>query len=173
MKAIKGERCLMNIRKVEAKDLTEVLDIYNQGIEERIATLETEKKDRDYIQSWFKLHQDRYTGLVAQIEGKKVIGWAAISPYNLRDAYKGVGEISVYIHRDYRGRGVGQQLLKQLEIEAVKHGFYKLVLFTFPFNVLGRGLYLKMGFQQVGVFRKQGILDDEFVDVMAMEKLLV
>jgi L-amino acid N-acyltransferase YncA len=162
----------MIINKVEVNDLNEVLSIYNQGIEDRVATLEVEKKDQSYIQNWFDAHQGRYTGLVARNEEEKVIGWAAISPYNPRAAYRGVGEISVYIHREYRGKGVGQQLLQHLEIEAVKNDFHKLVLFTFPFNALGQGLYTKMGFRHVGTFQKQGILDDQFVDVMAMEKIL-
>ncbi|KYD04443.1 arsinothricin resistance N-acetyltransferase ArsN1 [Heyndrickxia sporothermodurans] len=162
----------MIIRKVEMTDLIEVLEIYNQGIVDRVATLETRKKDQDYIHSWFNNHQGRYVGLVAENEEKSIVGWAAISPYNQRDAYKGVGEISVYIHRDYRGKGAGQKLLKQLEIEALNHDFYKLVLFTFPFNLLGQGLYNKLQYRQVGVFKNQGVLDGKFVDVMAMEKIL-
>ena len=162
----------MIIRKVEKKDLMEVLEIYNQGIEDRIATLEVRLKDQDYINSWFNQHQGRYVVLVAQNEERKIIGWAAISPYNPRDAYNGVGEISVYIHRDFRGKGAGQKLLKQLEIEALNHDFYKLVLFTFPSNSLGQGLYNKLRYRQVGIFKNQGILDGEFVDVMAMEKIL-
>lgn len=53
------------------------------------------------------------------------------------------------------------------------HQFYKIVLFTFPFNGLGQGLYKKCGYCEVGVFHKQGILDGNFVDVMAMEKVLI
>lgn len=110
--------------------------------------------------------------MVAEDEERNIVGWAAISPYNPRDAYRGVGEISVYIHRDFRGKGIGQRLLKQLEIEASNHDFYKLVLFTFPFNSIGQGLYNKLKYRQVGIFKNQGILDGEFVDVMAMEKIL-
>ncbi|MBD7937590.1 MULTISPECIES: arsinothricin resistance N-acetyltransferase ArsN1 family A [Bacillaceae] len=162
----------MIIREVEVKDLMKVLQIYNQGIEDRIATLETRTKDQDYIHSWFLHRQGRYVGLVAEDEERNIVGWAAISPYNPRDAYRGVGEISVYIHRDFRGKGIGQRLLKQLEIEASNHDFYKLVLFTFPFNSIGQGLYNKLKYRQVGIFKNQGILDGEFVDVMAMEKIL-
>ncbi|MED4850977.1 arsinothricin resistance N-acetyltransferase ArsN1 [Caldifermentibacillus hisashii] len=157
---------------VEMNDLAEVLEIYNQGIVDRIATLETRTKDQEYIHSWFNHHQGRYVGLVAQNKESKIVGWAAISPYNSREAYKGVGEISIYIHRDFRGKGVGQKLLQQLEVIALDHDFYKLVLFTFPFNSLGQGLYNKLQYRQVGVFKNQGILDGEFVDVMAMEKIL-
>lgn len=163
----------MKIRKVEEKDLNEVLEIYNQGIEDRIATLEVEQKNYEYIRSWFQIHQGRYTALVALNSREKVVGWASINPYNQREVYKGVGEISVYIHRNFRGKGIGQKLLEQLELEAKKNDFYKLVLFTFSFNSLGLSLYKKMKFRVVGIFQKQGILDGEFVDVMAMEKIIL
>lgn len=161
----------MEIRRAEQRDLPAVLEIYNQGIEDRTATLETETKDDAYIQSRFADRSPRYAVLVAERDGE-ILGWASINPYNKRAAYKGVGDLSIYIHRDHRGQGVGKQLLSELEKWGRAHAFYKFVLFTFPFNALGQGLYKKAGYREVGVFRNQGILDGRFVDVMAMEKLL-
>jgi L-amino acid N-acyltransferase YncA len=161
----------MNIRKATVQDLDQILLIYNQGIEDRIATLEVEPKDRTYMEDWFQNRQGRYTVLVAE-EESGVVGWASINPYNSRCAYRGVGDISIYIHREHRGKGVGQKLLKELETVAKENDFHKLVLFTFPFNTLGQGLYRKMEYREVGVFREQGMLDGKYVDVMAMEKIL-
>jgi len=89
-----------------------------------------------------------------------------------RCAYDGVADLSIYIDRAHRGKGVGKELLQQLEAEACARQFYKIVLYTFPFNGLGQGLYQKCGYREVGVFRNQGSLDGKFVDVMAMEKWL-
>jgi phosphinothricin acetyltransferase len=108
---------------------------------------------------------------VAEEEGV-VAGWASINRYNPRRAYDGVGELSVYVHRAHRGRGVGQRLLAELENQGRRHGFHKFVLFTFPWNGLGQGLYRKRGYREVGTFQEQGILDGQYVDVMAMEKSL-
>ncbi|MDH5163416.1 arsinothricin resistance N-acetyltransferase ArsN1 family A [Heyndrickxia oleronia] len=162
----------MIIRKVKKGDLSQILDIYNQGIQDRIATLEVDPKDQEYIQTWYENHQGRYIAIVAENYQSEITGWACISAYNARKAYYGVGEISVYIHKDFRGQKIGQKLLKELEIQAINNKFHKLVLFTFPFNVLGQGLYHKMGYREVGVFKNQGIIDGHFVDVMAMEKLI-
>jgi L-amino acid N-acyltransferase YncA len=161
----------MFIRRATIADMEPILTIYNQGIEDRIATLETEAKDLAYMNSWFMDREERYSVLVAE-QDEQVVGWASINPYSHRCAYRGVGDISVYIHRASRGKGIGQKLLDALENAAVENGFYKLVLFTFPFNGLGQGLYRKAGFREVGIFYNQGMLDGEFVDVMAMEKLL-
>nr|AIA09490.1 GCN5-related N-acetyltransferase [Bacillus sp. MD1] len=101
-----------------------------------------------------------------------VVGWAALNPYSNRCAYDGVADLSIYISREHRGKGLGKQLLAEIESIAASNGFHKIVLFTFPFNQLGQGLYLKMGYREVGVFHNQGKLNGEFVDIMAMEKLL-
>ena len=159
------------IREARKTDLEDILEIYNQGIEDRIATLETEAKDLSYMTNWFEQHQGRYSALAAE-EGDQVIGWASLNPYSSRCAYDGVADLSVYISRAFRGKGAGGKLLSALEMKARENKFHKLVLFTFPFNGLGQGLYKKMGYREVGIFQNQGVLDGEFVDVMAMEKLL-
>ncbi|OAS21376.1 arsinothricin resistance N-acetyltransferase ArsN1 family A [Paenibacillus oryzisoli] len=162
---------MLLIRRATEADIVSLLQIYNQGIEDRVATLESETKDEIYMQEWFVKHQGRFAVLVAEEQGV-VVGWAAINPYSTRCAYDGVGDLSIYIHRDHRGRGAGRQLLGELEKIGKENKFYKFVLFTFPFNNLGQNLYRKAGYREVGVFQNQGILDGKFVDVMAMEKLL-
>lgn len=162
---------MLLIRKATEADLRAMLLIYNQGIEDRIATLEETPKHIEYMKTWFEKHQSRFAVLVAELNGA-VVGWASINQYNARCAYDGVGDVSVYIHREHRGKGIGSQLLMELEQVGIENKFHKLVLFTFPFNSLGQGLYRKSGYREVGVFQNQGILDGKFVDVMAMEKLL-
>ncbi|GAA3332621.1 hypothetical protein GCM10020331_093490 [Ectobacillus funiculus] len=109
-----------------------------------------------------------------QKKNEEIVGWASINSYSPRSAYRGVGEISIYVRREYRGKGIGQILLAALEAAATHYQFYKLVLFTFPFNHLGQGLYRKSGYREVGVFlKKQGILEGEHIDVMIMEKVII
>jgi len=160
-----------SIRIAGKNDIDPIMNIYNQGIEDRIATLESETKEYTYMMDWFEKHNGRYKVIVAEHEGQ-VVGWASLNPYNNRCAYEGVADLSVYISRDYRGKGIGEELLTALEKIAGENHFHKMVLFTFPFNYLGQGLYKKRGFREVGIFKNQGKIDGNFVDVMAMEKLL-
>ncbi|MCL6487638.1 MAG: arsinothricin resistance N-acetyltransferase ArsN1 [Alicyclobacillus mali] len=162
----------VDVRIATREDMAAILSIYNQGIEDRIATLEQDLKDMAYMESWFSQHDSRYPVFVANV-GPNVVGWADLHPYSHRCAYASVGELSVYVKRSWRGKGVGQALLRQLESHAMEHGFHKLVLATFPFHQAGQGLYRKMGFREVGIFRRHGKLDGQWVDVMWMEKLLV
>lgn len=160
------------IRKATEQDLPEITEIYNQGIVDRIATLEDQPKTDEEVKNWLFNRAPRYTVLVIETEAK-IVGWASLNPYSYRCAYKGVAELSIYIHRDWRGKGLGKQLLQKIEEHAKQNAFYKIVLFTFPFNVLGQSLYKRLGYREVGTFYNQGILDGKFVDVMAMEKMIV
>lgn len=153
-------------------DLPSILAIYNQGIEDRIATLEVEAKNMDDMQKWFHEHGERYTILVVEQE-EEVVGWASLNPYSNRCAYDGVADLSIYIRRDFRGKGVGTKLLQALEKIAVYHRFYKIILFTLPFNQMGQGLYRKNGYREVGILMNQGMLDGQLVNVMIMEKILI
>ena len=151
-------------------DLPAIRAIYNQGIEDRIATLDLDPKSEADIARWFDEHAGRYAAVVAA-EGSAVVGWAALNPYSPRAAYDGVAVVSVYVRRDRRGAGIGGLLMDELDRIARRNGFHKLVLFTFDFNERGLRLYRRMGFREVGTFRNQGKLDGGFVDVVAMEKV--
>lgn len=160
------------IRKATEMDIESIQIVYNEGIEDRIATLETETKDYAFMKDWFNKHIGRYQVIVAEEEGK-ILGWASLNPYNIRSAYLGVADLSLYITRGSRGKGIGGKLLEAIHSIAKENDFHKIVLFTFPFNQLGQGLYRNKGYREVGVFKNQGILDGQYVDVMAMEKLLM
>jgi L-amino acid N-acyltransferase YncA len=158
------------IRSATPDDLSAIRAIYNQGIEDRIATLDQDPKSEADIENWYAAHGNRYAVLVA-IDDGAVCGWAALNRYSPRSAYDGVADLSIYVRRELRGRGIGGALLGELESAARANGFHKLVLFTFDFNALGRRLYRRSGFRDVGTFRRQGRLDGRFVDVVAMEKV--
>ncbi|WP_149095260.1 arsinothricin resistance N-acetyltransferase ArsN1 family A [Paenibacillus terrae] len=159
---------ILNVRTATSEDLNRILDIYNQGIEDRIATLEVEAKDFDYMTDWFKVHQNRYTVLVAESDGI-VVGWASLNRYSHRCAYDGIADLSIYVDRTFRSKGVGSALHLELEKEARKNNFYKIILFTFPFNENGQRLYQKIGYREVHVFEKQEVMDGQYIDVMIME----
>jgi phosphinothricin acetyltransferase len=161
----------LHIRSATFDDLEGIGRIHNEGIEDR-ATLDVDPKTPDDVAAWWAVHAERYAAVVAENDQGDIVGWASLNPYSHRCAYNGVADLSVYVARSARGTGVGTALLSALERQAKLNDFHKIVLFTFPFNVLGQGLYRKFGYRDVGIFHEQGKLDGVFVDVVAMEKLL-
>jgi L-amino acid N-acyltransferase YncA len=158
-------------RRAEASDLDAILRIYNEGIEDRVATLETDPKSRSDIEDWWAEHDARYAVVVAEVGGT-IAGWASLNPFSHRCAHAAIADLSVYVARSRRGRGIGQSLLGVLETEALAGKFHKIVLHALEENEAGKRLYRKFGFVEVGVFREHGFLQGRYVDVVAMEKLL-
>ena len=163
-------RLTPSIRRASCADLGAIRVIYNQGIEDRVATLDVEPKTDADIERWFADHDGRYAVLVAASAGE-VIGWASLNRHSRRAAHAGVADLSIYVARAARGRGVGGALMDALVEAAREGGFHKIVLFALASNEQGRRLYRRSGFADVGVFREHGTIDGRMVDVLAMEKV--
>ncbi len=161
----------MAIRFASLDDASAICTIYNQGIEDRVATLETELRDADERRRWLSSRGSRYPVVVAE-SGGRVVAWASLNSFNLRHCYDHVADISVYVERSWRGKGVGRMLLARLVELGRSLSVHKLVLACFPTNKPGVALYERMGFVAVGVYREQGLLDGQWVDVLIMEQLL-
>lgn len=164
---------IYNTREANINDASEIAKIYNEGIEDRIATLETNLRKAEDIKEWFNGSSGKYKVIVIEDEEGLVVGWASLNVFNSRCCYSGVADISIYIKRDMRGKGMGRTLLKYLIDTAKELGFNKLVLSTFDYNETGKKLYKYLGFREVGTYMNQGILDEKFVNVTIMELLLV
>ena len=161
----------IDVRPAVEADAEAIARIYNQGIVDRVATLETEERSADERRAWLVGREARHPVLVAERHGE-VVGWGSLNAFNPRPAYRFVADFSVYVDRAARGTGVGAALLTALVAEARRHGYHKLVLAAFPFNPAGMALYRRFGFREVGVYREQGLLDGRWVDVVVMERLL-
>jgi len=161
----------VRVRTASVDDAPAIAEIYNQGIEDRAATFETERRCADNQQRWLRSIAGRYPAVVAQIDGE-IIGWASAGPYRERECYRGIGEFSMYVRRDWRGRGVGDLLVVALIREAERLGLWKLLSRIFPFNDASRALCRKHGFREVGVYEKHARLDGRWLDVVIVERLI-
>jgi len=159
------------LRPAHASDAGPICLIYNQGIEDREATLETELRTPAERREWMAARGPRHPVIVAESAGS-VVGWGSLNVFNARPAYQHVADFSVYVERQWRGHGVGRRLLERLIEMARDIGYHKMVLSTFPTNASGVRLYQGLGFTEVGIYREQGVLDGRWVDTLIMEKLL-
>ena len=161
----------VSVRAATPDDAAVICTIYNQGIEDRVATLETELRTPEERRQWMAGRGPRHPVVVA-VTDEQVVGWGSLNSFNPRPAYDHVVDLSVYVERGWRGRGVGRVLLLHLLARARTLGYHKMVLATFPYNEAGVALYQKMGFTPVGVYHQQGRLDGRWVDVLIMERML-
>jgi L-amino acid N-acyltransferase YncA len=160
----------IKLRDATQADVPSLCAIHNQGIEDRVATLDVDPHTLDEQRAWFDRHGPRYPVIVAETVSATV-GWASLNPFSVRAAYRFVADLSVYIERGWRGKGVGTLLLREIDVRARALGYHKIVLAAFPFNQAGMRLYEKFGFRTVGIYREQGLVDGRWVDTIIMEKL--
>jgi L-amino acid N-acyltransferase YncA len=159
------------LRRASGADVEALRRIYNEGIEDRIATLDADPKTLEEIGEWWDQHTDRF-GVFVAVAKDHVVGWASLNRFSHRCAHADIADLSVYVARNYRGKGIGSKLLHALIKEAAEKGFHKIVLHALNLNEHGKRLYRSVGFVEIGVFKRHGRLDGRFVDVVAMELLL-
>lgn len=158
----------MTTRRAEAADAAAIARIYNEGIEDRLATFETEPRSADDILAWLEAD----VPVVVAADEDEVVAWAAAHPYRARAAYAGVGDFSIYVARARRGRGLGRTTVAALVEECERRGYWKLVSRIFPENEASLALCRSLGFREVGVYRRHGKLDGEWRDCVIVERLL-
>lgn len=162
---------ITRVRVAHPDDAPAITWIYNQCIEERIATFEVEPRTVDDITAILRERGDRFPTVVGERNGQ-IIAFAWVGPYRPRSCYAGVGEFSVYSARASRGTGAGRAVLEALLRECEQRGFWKLVSRIFPENTASRGLCRRLGFREVGIYHRHGKLDGEWRDCVIVERLL-
>jgi L-amino acid N-acyltransferase YncA len=159
----------LRTRAARLADATAIAAIYNEGIADRIATFETEPRSARQIAEWFN---GRQLVIVAETEESGPVAFAASFPYSTRPCYAGIGEFSVYVRRDHRGRGAGRAVLAALIEAAIAAGLYKLTSRVFPENAASRALLKGFGLEEIGIHRRHGKLDDLWRNCVIVERLL-
>ena len=132
-------------------DWTAVRDIYEEGIRDGNATFES---SAPAWEEWDASHRPDCR-FVARVEGS-VLGWVALSPVSGRCVYGGVAEISVFVARDARGRGIGGALLRAVIAASEASGIWTLQAGILPENAASLRLHEAHGFRRVGVRERLG-----------------
>jgi len=161
----------MRTRLVELGDATAVMNIYNPEVTEGWISFDLVPRTLPQQEEWIRRHLGSHPCIVAVNEddevgepgarGERILGFALVSPFRDRPAYATTVENSVYVCRAARGRGVGEDLLRQLIALAAESGFHALIARIVGENASSIRLHEKCGFTLVGteieVGRKQGV----------------
>lgn len=155
----------MILRTLEKADYEAVKRIYLEGISTTLATFETIAPD---WKNWDAKNLP-FCRFVAVLNGE-IVGWVALTPVSKRAVYRGVAEVSIYIADRFRGKRIGDRLMKYLMEQSKKEGIWTLQSNIFSENEASLKLHLRNGFRIVGVREKIGQLDGVWKDNILLEK---
>lgn len=162
----------MIIRNAEERDLPDILEIYNYEVLHGVATLDLHEKTLDDRKMWFLAHTGRHRIIVAEIDGKSV-GYASLSPYREKEAYKSTVELSIYVNVNYRRQGIAKALMRKiLEIAQNDKSLHCVVSVITSGNDASEKLHKDFGFTYCGTLREVGFKSGSYRDIDNFELIL-
>ena len=160
-------------RPATVADAAAIVEIYNREVTETTATFDLVPRTLQQQQDWLTQRSGAFAAIVAvDAATRQVVGFAALSPYKERAAYRTTVENSVYVHRDFGGRGIGKVLMLQLVEVARASGFHSIIARIEATGTASRALHRACGFELVGVEREVGRKFNRWLDVAVMQRLL-
>ena len=141
----------MRIRNFAIDDLEAIVNIYNHAVDEKFATADTEYVTIDSRKEWFAQHSAETYPIYVAEENNEIVGWCSLSPHRPgRKALRSVAEISYYIHKDHRRKGVANTLITYTVEKAKELGFKNLFTILLDLNKPSIHILKKFGFEKWG-----------------------
>lgn len=165
----------ITLRLATVADAEQVRAIYNHEVIHTAATFDLVPRSLPDQQQWLAARSGAFSAVVAvdpDDPDGEVIGFAALSPYKERPAYRTSVEDSIYVRRDRNGQGVGSMLLRELLTVAANSGFHAVFARINASSEGSIALHRKCGFELVGIEREVGRKFNRWHDVALMEHLL-
>ena len=108
---------------------------------------------------------------VAVLDDGTVIGCAGLTVCS-NPRMRHVGEVGLFVHADYQGRGVGTTLMETL-LDLADHWLMlvRVELEVFADNEQAIRLYEKLGFEKEGLLRMTTVWNGRYVDEYKMARI--
>ncbi|HWL43758.1 MAG TPA: GNAT family N-acetyltransferase [Ilumatobacter sp.] len=163
----------ISVRTATAADAEAIAEIYNHEVLHTTATFDIVQRTPALQRDWLAARSGAFAAIVGvDAETRRVVGFAALSPYKDRAAYATTVEDSIYVHRDFHGRGIGKLLLGHLVGVARESGFHSVMARIEASGTASLALHEACGFELVGVEREVGRKFQRWLSVAVMQLLL-
>lgn len=174
------------VQRAGINDLPQILSIYNQSIKGKQATANLAPVSCEERAAWFAEHLNNLTRpiyVVKAINNNEqtankdhaapvIVAWGSFSDLYARSAYHISSEISIYLHHDYHGQGLGSLLTRWMLTQAPSLGICNVVALIFAHNQPSLGLFTKLGFEQWGYMPQVCDMQGFTADVVMLGKAL-
>jgi L-amino acid N-acyltransferase YncA len=163
----------ISVRLAERRDAAAIAEIYNREVVETTTTMDLVPRTLTDQEAWLAARSGAFSALVAiePVSGA-VVGFAALSAFKERAAYRTTVEDSVYVHRNHSGKGIGRLLLQHLIDVARESGFHTIIARIEASGEASLALHSRCGFETIGIERQVGRKFNRWRDVAVMQLML-
>ncbi len=165
----------MHIRLAELRDAEDIAAIYNAEVTGSTATFDLVPRTVEEQRAWLRERSGALAVLVAVVDteaGERIAGYASLSKFRDRPAYSTTVESSVYVHQDFRRRGVAHDLMVELLETSKSRGFHAVIARIADSQEASLQLHHRLGFTLVGVEREIGRKFNRWLDVSVMQVII-
>lgn len=156
----------MIIRKAEIKDIEALLEIYNYEVLHGVSTLDINAKTLEQWTVWFEKHNIKNHPLIVCEDQGVIVGYSTLSSYREKEAYASTVELSIYVHPDYRGKGIGSVLMAEIiDMAKADETVHTVVSVITSGNAASEHLHEKFGFTFSGTIKEVGMKFGKYLDI--------
>jgi L-amino acid N-acyltransferase YncA len=158
------------IRPAVASDMDAITLIYAHHVNHGTGSFETEAPDRtEIVRRWSEVQARGLPWLVAEDDGE-IGGYAYVSPYRARPAYRHTVEDSIYVRVDRLGTGLGKLLMPALITAAQACGMRQMIaVIGDSANESSITLHRRFGFHDAGLLKDVGFKFGRWLDTVFMQ----
>ncbi len=150
-----------------------ILDLFNDAIIHSTALYDYQPRPPESMVEWFrKKETSGFPVIGAEDEGGRLAGFATYGTFRMYEGYRFTVEHSIYVHKDFRGRGLGLTLMRRLIETAERQQLHTLVGVIDASNRASVALHEKLGFTHAGTLKEAGFKFDRWLDVSFYQLVL-
>lgn len=166
---------MMVIREANDRDADAIASIYNHYVRIGGATFDkapwTLGQTRQRLNSddgglWFVACKDENP------HSSQIDGWVSARPFSARYGYRFSLETAVYVHDQAKQQGIGRQLMESMISQCQQRSIHYLMARIVAGNDCSIDFHRQFGYEVIGTQKEVGHMDDQWLDVVLLQKLL-
>jgi len=162
----------INVRHAEEEDISAILEIYNHSILNTTSVYSEEPHTYEMRLNWYNDRLNSGFPVFVAEEDGQVTGFSSFGHFRAWPCYRYTVENSVYVHVDYRGKGISKLLMQPLINRAREMGLHAMIAGIDADNSVSYKLHQSFGFIEVAHFKEVGFKFDRWLDLKFMELIL-
>ena len=162
----------MQIRDAETADLPTITEIHNEAVANTTAVWDEQTVDVADRAAWLAERTGQGFPVLVAVDDSGVVGYSTFGPWRARSGYRHTVELSVYVHPDRQGRGLGNELMTALIDRAREHGVHVMIAAIESRNAGSIRLHEKHGFVQTGLLPQVGTKFGGWLDLAFLQLIL-